>query len=362
MRCKNCNNQIDKTMKYCPFCSVDLRGKVQRQNDSKQTKIMEDEKNPIAAVGFIVIIIIIIAYGVYPLLKKHNNLSKGNGIGQLKVESYIKEKLLDKYNIPFTIKLKFKENITYCSTPFLDSTCLKSKKIKNAYIYNYEITGSDGIVASVVYYDSYYLKNRYYNMEYNDNYLEKKVKLEQQKEMDLLLTNYVKEFKFEEQYKSYEWEYIGTSNVFNESQYDIFINYNDSIDLKNLIKELDNCIDKYNFNRVETEGKIYTSYNLYIIKNEELYNLIDYSVLTEEDFNQDSHFQYILSKLTHYSVTRISRTNSEFNEELFLNNGNSNDSEDKITSSFKYIVFCYEAEPNSVKNGDDLSLFVYGLK
>lgn len=363
MKCEKCGNQIDDSMKYCSGCGSyikkELEEEIKKPNHKKKKHLLKN----LLAVGIIIVFAMVTSNLVTP--KKQQTTIKGNGKSQQEIETYIIQMLNGKYDTSFEIKLKTRQDIEVCTRPFLDGACLSSTTVKNAYNYHYEIISSEGIVASALYYDEYthdsYVHGSHTKKaEYNDNYLERTIKAKFEKEMIAILEKYTDKFMFENrEWDYYNADYVSIDTNRNNGAYDIFINYNDARGLNNLINELDNCVLKY---KAEEFG-LYVIYKMYIMKDAEMYNSINYNSLIKASEAHDAPDD-VLPIITGYEVQKISHSTEGFDKQLFVNEGDPDYSRYQDPKSFKHIVFCYRAESNSFnKKGEkNTTLLVFGLK
>ncbi|MCL2456584.1 MAG: hypothetical protein FWD19_03455 [Defluviitaleaceae bacterium] len=236
-------------------------------------------------------------------------------------ENFILRELSELHGIEFELKLTSKEPLVYHRKMGADI------KIKGARRYVFDAIDSNGVSFFVAYTDPHF-------REFNFRAEQIETDFEERKNMYLLENEMLTVLE--------EQNFILERDVTNERGFCVFI-------LLNTLGEVERTTNAFNDLILECRPRVYVSYSLYVINDEKLFNSIDYSVLSPNQFNfrGQSNGMEILPVLTPYAVTRIA-TSQEVDTNVFDN------------SDFEHIVLEYRSEPNALQNRG-ATLWVLGL-
>lgn len=279
-----------------------------------------------------------------------DSIKVNNPLNEKEIISYVQKQIYNETGDNVIAKITSKEPLKVC-TDWFDG-CINYQKVDNGYSYTIEITNNN-ISATGTYNDGYII--------YDDKYTNGKS---------------IKEFYFESDYKEQKGlnlikneftnaldekfdKYYLYKDVSNNEGYDIFINSSNYDEINSLLLSLNDIIIKYRDN-------VYTCYSVYIYKDENVFNSTNFELYNNgtEDYVGQSYGKDMIEQYTGKEVTRIGFSN-EFNYDLFVSNGASAaETYDEYVdyNTFEYLVFWYDAEPNSFVGANSPHLQIFGVK
>ena len=282
-----------------------------------------------------------------------DSIKVNNQLNENEIISYVQKSIYNETGDNVTVKITSKENLKVCTAWFDD--CFNYQNVDNGYSYTLEITNKDNtdIIATGTYDDGYIIYDDKYTdgKSIKDSYFESNYKA--QKGLNLIkneFTNALDE-KFE--------KYYLFKDVSNDEGYAIFINSSNYNDINNLLSNFNNTIIKY-------RDYVYTCYSVYIYKDENVFNSTNFELYNNgsEVYSGQSYGKNMIAQYTGKEVTRIGSSN-EFNYDFFVSNGSSaSETYDEYVDykTFDYIVFLYDAEPNSFVGANSPQLQIFGVK
>jgi len=283
-----------------------------------------------------------------------HSLKANNPLNEDEIISYVQREIYNETGDNVTVKIKNKERLEVCVDSWFNN-CVRYQKVKKGYSYTVEIIDKDdkNIIATGTYNDGYYI--------YNDDYIDGKL---------------VREHRFDSDYKEVKGlylikrEFINAldekfdkyylyKDVSNNQGYDIFINSSNYNDINELLLRFSDAIVKY-------REYAYTCYSVYIYKDENVFNNTNFELYNngKEDYSGQSYGKDMIEQYTGKEVIRIGFSKN-FNYDLFVSNGASGvETNDEYVdyNTFDYLVFWYDAEPNSFVGGNSPQLQIFGVK
>ena len=277
-----------------------------------------------------------------------------NPLNEKEIITYVQKQIYNETGDNVIAKITSKEDLYTCAY-WLDD-CIYHQKVDKGHSYILEITNKEdpNIVATGTYDDGYII--------YDDTYIEGKS---------------IREPSFENNYKKQKGLYL-VKNEFinalqekidkyylykdgiNDERYNIFINSSDYNDINDLLSNFNNTIIKY-------RDYVYTYYSVFIYKDETAFNNTNFELYNKDSkdyVDQSIHGKKMIEEYEGKEVTRIG-ISDEFTYDLFVSNGASiaetNDEYIDYTT-FDYIVFCYDAQPNSFVGDNKPELQIFGVK
>lgn len=282
-----------------------------------------------------------------------DSIKVNNPLSENEIISYVQKQIYNEIGDNVVVKISSKEDLKVC-TEWFDG-CIYYEKVDNGYSYTLEITNKDNtdIIATGTYDDGYII--------YDDRYTDgKSIKefhfvsnYKEQKGLNLIKSEFTN--ALDEKFNKY---YL-YKDVSNDEGYDIFINSSNYNDINNLLSSFNNTIIKY-------RDYVYTCYSVYIYKDENVFNSTNFELYNDgtEVYSGQSYGKNMIEQYTGKEVTRIGSSN-EFNYDLFVSNGASaSETYDEYVDykTFDYIVFWYDAEPNSFVGANSPQLQIFGVK
>lgn len=282
-----------------------------------------------------------------------DNIKVNNPLNENEIISYVQKQIYSETSDNVIVKIISKEDLEVCTDWF--GGCVNYQKVDNGYSYTLEITNKDNtnIIATGTYNDGYII----YDDEYTDGKSIKEIYFEsdykEQKGLNLIkneFTNTLNE-KFD--------KYYLYKDVSNDEGYDIFINSSNYSEINSLLSSFNDIIIKY-------RDYVYTCYSVYIYKDENVFNSTNFELYNNgtEDYDGQSYGKDMIEQYTGKEVTRIGYSNG-FNYDLFMSNGASAaETYDEYVdyNTFDYLVFWYDAEPNSFVGANSPQLQIFGVK
>ena len=130
-------------------------------------------------------------------------------------------------------------------------------------------------------------------------------------------------------------------------------------------EKIDGLLNEFKEITIAYEEQQYVTYSVYIYKDEKVFNSTDFEKYKtgHEDYSGQSFGKDMIKNYTGKEATFCSFCHS-FDRAFFESNGviNAKPNKDNVSpDSFDYIVFWYNAEPNSFVNSGP-SVYVYGVK
>lgn len=279
-----------------------------------------------------------------------DSIKVNNQLNENEIISYVQKSIYNETGDNVTVKITSKEDLKACTASMFND-CHNYQKVDNGYSYTLEIKNKDNtdIIATGTYDDGYIIYGDKYTdgKSIVDSYFENNYKV--QKGLNLIkseFTNALDE-KFE--------KYYLFKGVNNDERYAIFINSSNYDDINNLLSNFNNTIIKY-------RDYVYTHYSVYIYKDENVFNSTNFELYNNGSEVYDG--EDMIEQYTGKEVTRIGFSN-EFNYDLFVSNGSSASEtyyEYIDYQTFDYIVFFYEAQPNSFVDANSPNLHIFGVK
>ena len=282
-----------------------------------------------------------------------DNIKVNNPLNENEIISYVQKQIYSETSDNVIVKIISKEDLEVCTDWF--GGCVNYQKVDNGYSYTLEITNKDNtnIIATGTYNDGYII----YDDEYTDGKSIKEIYFEsdykEQKGLNLIKTEFTNSLneKFD--------KYYLYKDVSNDEGYDIFINSSNYSEINILLSSFNDIIIKY-------RDYVYTCYSVYIYKDENVFNSTNFELYNNgtEDYDGQSYGKDMIEQYTDKEVTRIGYSNG-FNYDLFMSNGASAaETYDEYVdyNTFDYLVFWYDAEPNSFVGANSSQLQIFGVK
>ena len=282
-----------------------------------------------------------------------DNIKVNNPLNENEIISYVQKQIYSETSDNVIVKIISKEDLEVCTDWF--GGCVNYQKVDNGYSYTLEITNKDNtnIIATGTYNDGYII----YDDEYTDGKSIKEIYFEsdykEQKGLNLIKTEFTNTLneKFD--------KYYLYKDVSNDEGYDIFINSSNYSEINSLLSSFNDIIIKY-------RDYVYTSYSVYIYKDENVFNSTNFELYNNgtEDYDGQSYGKDMIEQYTGKEVTRIGYSIG-FNYDLFMSNGASAaETYDEYVdyNTFDFLVFWNDAEPNSFVGANCSLLHIFGVK
>ena len=269
------------------------------------------------------------------------------------VIAFVEKKIKVETGDEVTAKIVSKEKLRV-PTAWLDGG-INYQEVKGGSEYSLEITNNEdkSVTATANYKDGYviYDKKKYPDgmkkepVFYTD-YLGKKSE-------NIVRSEFIK--ALDERFDDYRiYVDVGT-----DKGLDVFICSSDYEKVNDLLMKFKEIAVKY-------KSKSYTTYSVYIYKDEKVYNDTDFRKYTQckVNYGGQSHGREMISQYTGKEVEDVSTCRS-FDKEYFESDGVTNAKktyENIDRSSYEYLVFWYDAEPNSFVGSNNPLLCVFGVK
>lgn len=269
------------------------------------------------------------------------------------VIAFVEKKIKDETGDEVTAKIVSKEQ-QRVPTAWLDGG-INYQEVKGGSEYQLEITNKDdkNIVATANYRDGYIIfdKKKYpdgmkkeavFNTDYSGKKSGNTVKNEFIKALD-------------ERFDDYRiYTDVGT-----DKGLDVFICSSNHEKVNDLLLKFKEIAVKY-------KSKSYVTYSVYIYKDEKAYKAADFEKYTKckVNYGGQSHGREMISQYTGRVVEDVSTCRS-FDKEYFDSDGVTNAKktyENIDRSSYEYLVFWYDAEPNSFVGSNNPLLCVFGVR
>ena len=272
-----------------------------------------------------------------------------NPLSEKDIINYVKKSIFTEYGDDVTVKIVSRDDLKVC-TYIWDVCDNPDQLVRGGKSYTLEIVNNkyNVIVAEGQYDDGYVAYGTRYDLtriaqkgKFTSNYGEKRGLLKIKDDFEVVLKE-----KYD---KFYVFMDIG-----NTDNYDIFISTSSDSDVSYLIEE---------FNKIalEHEATVHMTYSIYIYKNPDVFNSIDFDSYTG---NKDSSGKDMIELFTLKTASQIGYSNS-FDNNLFITNGASAAAYDEQYvdfNTFDYIVFWYYSGNNPYQRGDLPELHVFGIK
>lgn len=154
-------------------------------------------------------------------------------------------------------------------------------------------------------------------------------------------------------------EYYIYRDVGTEKGLDIFICSSDYDLVNGLLQSFRNTVIKYRENE-------YVTYSVYIYKDAKAFKNTDFEKYKtgSVSYGGQSNTPDMIGQFTGKQAVKISYCNS-FDRSYFESNGFTNAKkmiDDSDPDSYEYLIFWYDAEPNSFRGKNEPSVYVYGVK
>ncbi len=281
-----------------------------------------------------------------------DSVKVNNPLTEKEIIDYIQNEIYKETGDETEIIIKNKKELSVCTAWF--DGCISYQTVENGYSYEVEIVnkGND-IVGTGTYDDGYILYDKQYTdgKDERDHYFRNNYK--EQKGLFLIKNEFINALN-EKFYKYYIYK-----DVSNDKGYDIFINSSNYDDIKDLLLKFKDTVVKY-------RSLAYTSYSVYIYKDEDVFNNTNFDLYKNgsENYRGQSYGESMIKQYTGKEATRIG-VSKGFDYELFTSNGASaaNTNKEYIDyNTFEYLVFWYTAEPNAFVGSNTSSMQIFGVK
>ena len=296
----------------------------------------------------ILLLLVIILYGCGT-----EYIIVSNPLTEKEIINYVQNEIYKETNDHTKINIIGKKKLSVCT--FWFDGCISYQTVKGGHSYEVEIINktNNEIIGTGTYDDAYIKFNTNYtkgkskrNHRFTSNYKEQKGLYLVKKEFINILDK-----KFD--------KYFIYKDVSNDYGYDIFINSSNYEDIEELIQNFKNII-------IEHRNLAYVNYSIYIYKDENVFNNTNFELYKNghEDYDGQSYGKNMIEQYTGKEVTRIGYSN-DFDYDLFTSNGSSKaDTYEEYVdyNTFEYLVFWYDAEPNSYVGHNTPSMQIFGVK
>lgn len=266
-----------------------------------------------------------------------DKIKADNPANEKEIISYVQKQIYDEFGDEVDVEILEKKELRVCTEWF--DTCFKEQDVENGYSYALNIINKDSpeIISTGTYHDGYII----YDDKYNEGKMvkEKFFDSDYKKQKGLYLVKMEFENFLNEKFNKY---YLFRDN--NSQIYNIFINSSDYDIINSLLLHFNNTITKY-------KNYYNTSYNLFVYKDEKVFNNINFEIYREgiDSYGGSSYGENMIKQYTEKEVVKIG-SSYDFNYDLFISNGESAASsyEGYIDyKTFSYLVFLYSASSNS---------------
>ncbi|MBE7069108.1 MAG: hypothetical protein E7386_01200 [Ruminococcaceae bacterium] len=283
----------------------------------------------------------------------YDTIMADDPLSEYEVIAFVEKKIKDETGDDVTAEIVSKEKLRV-PTAWLDGG-INYQEVKGGSEYKLEIMNNEdkSVTATATYKDGYiiYDKKKYpdgikkdpvFNTDYSRKKSENIVKNEFIKALD-------------ERFEDYRiYVDVGTDRGL-----DVFICSTDYEKVYDLLIKLKEIALRY-------KNKSYTTYSVYIYKDDKVFNETDFSKYTrcKVSYGGQSNGREMISQYTGRDVEAVSTCRS-FDKEYFESNGVTNAKktyENTDRSSYEYLVFWYDAEPNSFAGYNKPLLCVFGVK
>ena len=282
-----------------------------------------------------------------------DSVKVNNPLTENEIINFVQNEILKETGDETNVKIINKKKLSVCTAWF--DGCVMHQTVKGGHSYEVEITNRDNneIIGTGTYDDAYIL----YDKQYTNGKIERSYSFssnyKEQKGLFLIKNEFISALN--EKFNKY---YI-YKDVSNDTGYDIFINSSNYDDINNLLLNFKNTIVKY-------RDLAYTNYSVYIYKDENAFNNTNFELYKNgyEDYGGQSYGKDMIEQYTGKEVIRIGGSDG-FNYELFTSNGASAAMTDEMYidyNTFEYLVFWYDAEPNSFVGGNTPYMQIFGVK
>lgn len=282
-----------------------------------------------------------------------DSVKVNNPLTENEIIKFVQNEIYRESSDETNVKIINKKELSVCTSWFDD--CLRYQTVEGGHSYEVEITNrsNNEIIGTGKYDDGYTLYDKQYTNgkskkahSFTSNYKE-------QKGLYLIKNEFISALN--EKFNKY---YI-YKDVSNDEGYDIFINSSNYDDINNLLSKFKNTVVKY-------RDLTYTSYSVYIYKDESAFNNTNFELYKSghENYGGQSYGKDMIEQYTGKEVIRIGG-GEDFNYELFISNGASaanTDAKYIDYNTFEYLVFWYDAEPNSFVGNNTPSMQIFGVK
>ncbi len=284
-----------------------------------------------------------------------NRMKVKNPLKEDKIIAYIEKQIYDETGDTVTAAIISKEEVMFPTVVLLDGSPIAYKKINNCYKYQVEIVNKDNpdFIATGTYTDGYIVYDNKYRggKLVSDAYFRHNYK--EQNGLFLIRSEMIAALE-----KRFDNYYIYT-DVSNDEGYDIFIQSTNYDDINELLSDFESIVTKY-------RDEVYTCYSVYIYKDETVFNNTNFELYKSCTSNHggQSYGKDMITQYTGKEVTRIGFSEG-FDYNLFTSNGacNAETYNDYVDyNSFDYLVFWYDAEPNSFVGYNSPSTQLFGVK
>lgn len=274
-------------------------------------------------------------------------------LSEEEIITYVQEKIRSETGDTVTAEIVSKKQLEV-ATAWLDGP-MGYQKVTGGHEYELKITNNDdkNVTATGTYKDGYIVYDKKsqkngvrHESTFHSDYTGKKgtnnVKNEFIKALDE---------KFDEYYI---YEDVGTPKGL-----DIFICSSDYELIDSLLQSFKNTALKF-------RSQQYVTYSVYIYKDEKAFKNTDFERYKDckVSYGGQSNALDIIGQYTGKQAVRLSYCRS-FDRSYFESNGTSNAKktiDDTDPNSFEYVIFWYDAEPNSFRGNNTPSLYVFGVK
>ena len=286
----------------------------------------------------------------------------GCGVGSVKVNNplteneiinYVQNEIYRETGDETRVSIINKEKLSVC-TAWLDG-CVRYQTVEGGHWYEVEIINKSNneIIGKGKYRDGYIKYDKQYTNGKSESAHSFTSNYKEQKGLFLIKNEFINALN--EKFNKYHIY----NDVSNDTGYDIFINSSNYDDINDLLLKFKNTVIKY-------RDIAYTSYSVYIYKDENVFNNTNFDLYKNghEYYGGQSYGKDMIEQYTGKEVIRIGG-GKDFNYELFTSNGASaaNTNDEYIDyNTFEYLVFWYNAEPNSFVGYNTPSMQIFGVK
>lgn len=282
-----------------------------------------------------------------------NSVKVNNPLTENEIINYIQNEIYRETGDETRVNIINKKELSIAKN-WLDG-CVRYQPVEGGYSYEVEIMNKSNneIIGTGTYEDGYIEYDKQYMNGKNERAHSFKSNYKKQKGLFLIKNEFINALN--EKFNKY---YI-YKDVSNDTGYDIFINSSNYDDINDLLLKFKDTIIKY-------RDLAYTSYSVYIYKDESIFNntIFDLYKNGHENYIGQSYGKNMIQQYTGKEVIRIGFSR-DFDYELFTTNGASAANSDKEYidyNTFEYLVFWYDAEPNSFVNVNTPTMQIFGVK
>ena len=267
--------------------------------------------------------------------------------------SYVQEKIHSETGEDVDVEIVSKKQLEV-ATMWLDGP-MNYKKVDGGHEYELEITSKKdkNVVAKGTYKDGYIV---YSNKDHPDGVKKEPVfysDFKSRKGVTGVKNEFIK--ALDERFD----EYYIFDDVSTSRGLDVFICSSDYDQINGLLKSFKNTVIRF-------KSQEYVTYSVYIYKDAKAFKNTDFEKFKtgSEPFGGQSNGRDMIGHLTGKQPVKLSYCKS-FDKQYFESNGVTNAKktiDESDPGSFDYVVFWYDAEPNSFAGSNSPKLYVFGVK